>query len=263
MTQQKRLAPRLVLSDLSGFDAHAYSKFKYGDTRPAAEYAEEIYRHCLQGQVQSTEVDVVFSPNTYLPTAAHSIAEELISILSAAGHDCESVNVHRQTTYTLDYGKMNAQERLTMISGDTYRFKNQPRKDACLVFVDDVSITGTHQRILEQLMEKSGLMNPQKHVYFGVKADRQIPASIESMLNRAAIRSPEGIIPLMMEPGFKLNTRTTKSLLACSHLKDYIKSIPAHVLDSMVDGAAQNGYSDILEYQQNFLLAEEFLFQST
>ena len=141
MTQQKRLAPRLVLNDLSGFDAHEYSQFKYGDTRPAVEYAEEIYRHCLQGQIQSTEVDVVFSPNTYLPTAAHSIAEELISILSSAGHDCQDVNVHRQTTYTKDYGKMNAQERANMISGDTYGFKNQPRKDATMVFVDDVSIT--------------------------------------------------------------------------------------------------------------------------
>ena len=263
MTQQKRLAPRLVLNDLSGFDAHEYSQFKYGDTRPAVEYAEEIYRHCLQGQIQSTEVDVVFSPNTYLPTAAHSIAEELISILSSAGHDCQDVNVHRQTTYTKDYGKMNAQERANMISGDTYGFKNQPRKDATMVFVDDVSITGTHQHILEQLMEKSGLLNPQKHVYYGVKADHQIPASIESMLNRAAISSPEEIIPLMMEPRFKLNTRATKSLLSCSHLKEYIKSIPGHLLDSMVDGAAQNGYHNILEYRQNFLLAQEFSSQST
>ena len=158
---------------------------------------------------------------------------------------------------------MNAQERANMISGDTYGFKNQPRKDATMVFVDDVSITGTHQHILEQLMEKSGLLNPQKHVYYGVKADHQIPASIESMLNRAAISSPEEIIPLMMEPRFKLNTRATKSLLSCSHLKEYIKSIPGHLLDSMVDGAAQNGYHNILEYRQNFLLAQEFSSQST
>ncbi|MGB1573918.1 MAG: phosphoribosyltransferase family protein [Flavobacteriales bacterium] len=255
MIRHPRLAPREVKADLSDFDAGTYSRLKYGDTTPAAGYAREIRDHCLQ-DLMDTKVDVVFSPNTFLPTAAHSIASALLRILGDDRCDVQKVHVDRKTTYTRDYGKMDAKERASMISGDSYAFRTPPRPDATLVFVDDVSITGTHQMILENLMDKDGVGQPQRHVYYGVKRDDSIPASIESTLNQFAISSPPDILPLMKEPGFVLNTRATKRLLAFDGFEALLPDIPSHIADALREGAIRNGYGDITDYAKNMAVLE-------
>ena len=255
MNRHPRLAPREVTADLSGFDAKAYSRLKYGDTKPAAGYAREIRDHCLQ-DLEEAKVDVVFSPNTFLPTAAHAIANALLRILIDERCDVRKVHVKRRTTYTRDYGKMDAKERASMINDDSYAFKTPPRPDATLVFVDDVSITGTHQMILENLMDKEGAGQPQRHVYFGVKRDDSIAASIESTLNQFAISSPLDILPLMKEPGFVLNTRDTKRLLAFKGFETLLPDMPSHIAGALREGARLNGYGDIADYTKNMAVLE-------
>lgn len=255
MIRHPRLAPREVKADLSGFDAGTYSRLKYGDTSPAARYAREIRNHCLMDLMEA-KVDVVFSPNTFLPTAAHSIANALLRILSDEKCDVRKVHVNRRTTYTRDYGKMDAKDRASMINGDSYDFRTPPRPDATLVFVDDVSITGTHQMILENLMDKEGSGQPQRHVYYGVKRDERIPASIESTLNQFSISSPPDILPMMKDSGFVLNTRATKRLLAFEGFPALLPDMPDHIVEALREGAKRNGYGDIAGYTKNLSILE-------
>lgn len=255
MNRHPRLAPREVKADLSGFDAGTYSRLKYGDTAPAAGYAREIRDRCLQ-DLDGAKVDVVFSPNTFLPTAAHAIANALLRILIDEGCSARKVHVDRRTTYTRDYGKMDAEERARMISGDSYAFRTPPRPDATLVFVDDVSITGTHQMILENLMDREGAGQPQRHVYYGVKRDESIPASIESTLNQYAISSPPDILPLMKNPGFVLNTRATKRLLSFEGFAAILPDMPDHIVENLLEGALRNGYGDIADYAKNMAVLQ-------
>ena len=253
MIREIQYAPREVRADLSGFDAIEYSRFKYGATKIAGEYAQEIL-DVIRQEIMGQSVEVVFSPNSFLPTASHSIANQLLELLLTEGMDATRLQVRRKSTYTRDYGKMNAQERMRMISGDSYAFVSTPRPEATLVFIDDVSITGTHQAVLESLCHRSGIKNRQVHAYYGARRDNNLSASIEAELNHAFIKTAEQALELIYQPDFVLNTRMTKFLLADASFPNFVSALPNQFRRNLLNGARGNQYAAIAAYRHNFEL---------
>jgi len=75
-------------------------------------------------------------------------------------------NTIRCQTYTEDYGALSAEERFNLIKNDTYKLITVPAKDDLCIFIDDISITGTHQRVVEDLLDSSGIETNSFFLYF-------------------------------------------------------------------------------------------------
>jgi hypothetical protein len=60
--------------------------------------------------------------------------------------------IKRCQTHTEDYGALSAIERFNLVKSDTYEFiEISSIKDLC-IFIDDISISDTHQRVIEKLL---------------------------------------------------------------------------------------------------------------
>jgi hypothetical protein len=102
------------------------------------------------------------SPYTYVPTAATTLARRLQRVLNAA-RACHGlpraplIQVDRVSPSAGDYGTLSAQARDRRMAANTLSFRRfQPSqvRDAHLLIIDDVQVTGAHQRCLIRASEK-------------------------------------------------------------------------------------------------------------
>jgi orotate phosphoribosyltransferase len=98
------------------------------------------------------------SPYTYVPTAATTLARRLQPVLNAvrAGRGLPPVplvQVDRVSPGAGDYGTLSASDRERRMAARTLsfrRFQGNQIRDAHLLVIDDVRVTGAHQRSLSR-----------------------------------------------------------------------------------------------------------------
>ena len=165
--------------------------------------------------------------------------------------------INRSQSYTEDYGAMNAIERFDLIKNDTYSFFDEPEENSLCIFIDDISITGTHQRVIENMMKNRNYTNKSIFLYFAKLDNQQIDASFENDLNFAYVNSIENLLEVIINDTFKITTRTTKFILS---LKDadfsfFIESIWKHkkfeLFFHFYSNALLNNYQTIEIYKNN------------
>ena len=152
---------------------------------------------------------------------------------------------------------MNAIERFDLIKNDTYSFFDEPEENSLCIFIDDISITGTHQRVIENMMKNRNYTNKSIFLYFAKLDNQQIDASFENDLNFAYVNSIENLLEVIINDTFKITTRTTKFILS---LKDadfsfFIESIWKHkkfeLFFHFYSNALLNNYQTIEIYKNN------------
>jgi hypothetical protein len=148
---------------------------------------------------------------------------------------------------------MSASERLSLISNDTYSLNKKPNKNALLIFIDDISITGTHQVVIESLIDNCSIKNDIVFFYYAKLIDNTNP-QIESYLNNFKINSFDDLINLMNLSSFKFTTRAIKFLLALNS-NDFLIFINNfhnnNLLDELLNLALSNKYENIDCYKSN------------
>lgn len=90
------------------------------------------------------------------------------------------------------------------------------KKDEFLIFIDDISITGTHQLIIERMLKDNDLSNATFFLYLAKLINTQISPSVENELNYSYVKGYNEIITLMNESNFGLTTRMIKYILQLS-----------------------------------------------
>ncbi len=152
-----------------------YSKFKFGDKEAthwlANILAETLWEH-YQYQLLSEQIVVIPSPYNFLPNAASMLTKEVVNLLNQqlwkkTDLVLETTIIHRKVNYTLDYGFMGQKEREKLIGNDNFYVNKSFIKDKTLIFIDDIFVTGAHERRLQQLLVDEHINNNCLFAYYG------------------------------------------------------------------------------------------------
>jgi hypothetical protein len=250
----------IVETNQLGFSPVDYSKFKYGDISIAQKFGNELFDYFLRDILNSNHAlpksfIVYSSPYFFLPTSSLHMTKAFYDrFVGFAKEHHELINdikigkIDRCHSYTSDYGAMTAEERFELIKNDTYKFNELPDSKSTLLFLDDISITGTHQLVIENLLEENGIKNNCLFLYYAKLDNKGIPPNFENELNYAHIKNVHDLIPLILSENFQNTTRTTKYILSlpAAHLNLLFDALldqdKKELLEELLDGALQNDY---------------------
>jgi hypothetical protein len=245
------------------FSEAAYSRFKFGDGEAAKAFGSELGKAFAQQNQQlllnQPQIVVLASPFSGIPTASFFMKNAFVKMLNRflALHGkpvAEECKIYRDTTYRIDYGNLSAEERLALIGRDSFYTDKQYLANKFLIFIDDIRITGSHQTVIERMMQSLGMHNPHCFVYFAELTNKSIHPSIENYLNYFQVKSLDDMRSFIFNCHFCFNTRVVKFLLAAdtAMLNSLLENSPAGFVENLADWAISNSYHTMEEYQHNF-----------
>ena len=251
-----------------GFDPADYSRFKYGDDRVAADFgktlAETFIRRLMRDQYDGKQLVILSSPYSFLPTATFAMKRHFVRHLNRwlARHrfiETQEAKIHRTITYKEDYGALDAEQRLQLISNDSFELDADFLRDKTLVFLDDIRITGSHERMILRTAEKYALTNTAYLGYFAVLTNREIHPRYENHLNYFSISQLSDLDDLVEQDYFQMNTRCAKFILNSDsqEFDRFLDRRGPEFRELLFDSAIGNGYHRIEAYLDNFKTLEK------
>ncbi|MCF8451793.1 MAG: HAD-IA family hydrolase [Pedobacter sp.] len=277
-TRNHRCAVHTITnSEIIPFIPLEYSKFKFGDSSIAKKYGQELFeffriKHLKEFIFDTSDVIICSSPYTYIPTSSYFLTKyfldnfnKYIEDNNIVGLNLNLIKIERQQTYTQDYGAMDAQERYDLIKNDTFFFSEKPIAKSKIIFIDDISITGTHQRVIEEILKRNSISNICIFLYYAKLGNSQISPTIENDLNYAFVNSIEEMCVLINEPTFEITTRAVKFILKSKTSKflyfiDFLNNNRLYEFaDKIHFYSIKNGYDKIEEFRANFGVLSTFI----
>jgi FMN phosphatase YigB (HAD superfamily) len=251
------------------FNEIDFSKFKFGDTLIAEKYGTELFdyfRNLLLPELiaKHNNFRIYSSPYDQIPTSSYYLTQSFYEAFSEylKNNHPENLNVKfckiiRRQTYTEDYGALSAEERFNLIKNDTYEFVDIPSTEDVCIFIDDISITGTHQRIVEKLITDNSIETQSIFLYYAKLNNSLVCPSFENYLNYFYTSSVIKLMEIILSDSYKITTRTTKYILSLQHkdLEYFISEIKKHgknsILIELVNMSDANKYNNIEHYKPN------------
>ena len=253
-----------------GFSPAAYSRFKFGDDAVAKAFgrslAEGFIREHLEHKLPTQQMVVVSSPYSFIPTATFAMKNHFVyhlnRWLARKGFPVvQETKVHRTITYKEDYGELDAQERLRLIGNDSFQIDKEFLSDKVVVFLDDIRITGSHERMIMKMVAQYQLDNEIYMLYFAELCNKAIHPNIENYLNYFSVKSIFDLEPVVQDAGFTINTRIVKYLLNYDFeaFRIFLQNQTAEFANLLFDMALGNGYHTIEAYSQNLSFLNQHL----
>lgn len=245
-----------------GFSPDAYSRFKFGDENVAKIFGEAladgfIKEHLLHNTIPQQLV-VVSSPYSFIPTATFAMKNYFVFRLNRwlAEHHLpvvQETKVHRTITYKEDYGELNAEERMRLIGGDSFHIDAAFLTGKTILFLDDIRITGSHERMIMKMAEAFNLNNKMYLLYFAELAEKTIHPNIENYLNYHCVKSIFDLESIIQSGSFFINTRIVKYILNYEFraFSIFILNQSEDFVNELYNMALGNGYHTIEAYLQN------------
>ncbi|MDP9955750.1 hypothetical protein J2X97_001387 [Epilithonimonas hungarica] len=246
------------------FDETGYSRFKFGDTYYAKSFAKELFDGFIKefGKEILAQNEIILFPSPYnsIPTASNFLCsyfkEHLNYFLfenNRAG--CIEGKIHRQQTYVQDYGNMSFEERITLISNDTYYIDKSFVDGKFCIFIDDIKITGSHEKTVDRILKEYNVNGEFIFVYFAELINNEIHPKIENHYNYYRIKTTQDLIEVMNSEHFRFNTRITKFILLMedSDFEQIYQNISEQRREEMLHWAISNNYHQVEEYQKNII----------
>jgi hypothetical protein len=257
-----------------GFSPLAYSRFKFGDEAVAREFgialAKGFIKQHLAVQPVQRQMVVISSPYAFIPTATFAMKDYFVSELNRwlANQQLpvvQEAKVHRTVTYKEDYGDLSAEERINLISNDSFHIDKAFLSGKVLVFLDDIKITGSHQRMIEKMIHAYALDNPVFMLYFAELVNHNIHPKIENYLNYYYVKSIFDLDGIIKSGMFRINTRLVKYILNYNHscFRLFINDQDTQFVQYLYDMAIGNGYHLIDAYIHNLNFIKENFIQTT
>lgn len=279
----QRLAVHQIMdgTELS-FSQYEYSRFKYGHRSSCLAFARELALEIIQEHMYNTfasihtqkgtcRVLVFGAPYNNVETASSYLARETTKILQrysvALGLDYSFTEgkIKRQHSYAQDYSEMTAEQREVSLTAETYEFippvEEIESNYDYILFIDDIYITGSHERRIRALVEKSVITLPHQYVYYAELIEGCCQPSIEHELNSAAFTDEKSLISLirawMVKGDFLINTRVTKKLYSCSiNGIGQLTKLPLWVKLELQEACLKNTYNSRPEYSTVYDMLE-------
>ncbi|MNS29754.1 hypothetical protein D3C72_617670 [compost metagenome] len=253
---------KINTEDQFTFDPVAYSKFKFGDGDVARSYgitlANGFIEHCLKEVKYIGQLVVISSPFAFIPTATFAMKNyfvyQLNRWLAANGHPVvQKTKIHRRITYKEDYGALDAAQRLQLIGNDEFHIDKHFLEGKTLIFLDDIRITGSHEKMILKMSKEYGVSNTSWLLYFAELVNQDIHPKIENHLNYYEIKDIDDLSPIVQAENFQINTRITKYILNADPEKfdNFIAHQSENFVALLYDMAIGNEYHLIESYQTN------------
>lgn len=262
---------KIVDPDRFGFNPDDYSRFKFGDGVTAKEFGTAlgdgfIRQHLEQDPIEQ-QIVVLSSPYSFIPTATFAMKNHFIfrlnKWLAGAGYPVvQETKVHRTITYKEDYGELSAEERLRLIGNDSFHIDRQFLGGKTLLFLDDIKITGSHERMIYKMAKEYQLCNDIYMLYFAELANDDIHPKIENHLNYHYIKSIFDLEKIIQGDSFQINTRIVKYILHyefgafCIFLQNQTEDF----INLIYNMALGNSYHTIEAYSRNLGFINNYLF---
>lgn len=249
-------------TDNFGFNPTDYSKFKYGDDKVSEQYGFELAQGFIKDILSKNkiinQIVVISSPFSFIPTATFAMKNyfvyELNKWLSENNlHVVQETKIHRTITYKEDYGELSAEDRMKLISNDHFHIDKTFLENKTLIFLDDIRITGSHERMITKMIEEFELSNDAYLLYFAELTNEFINPNFENYLNYYYIKSIFDLQKIINSNRFVINTRIVKYLLNYNSnaFKIFIQNQSNKFNGLLYNMALGNSYHTIDEYQEN------------
>jgi PRTase ComF-like len=260
-----------------GFDPNDYSRFKYGDNVIAREFGTALADGFIQNVLENSEntldftqqIVVISSPYSFIPTATFAMKNFFVSRLNRwlADHNFATVQetkVHRTITYKDDYGGLSAEERMRLIGNDSFHIDTQFVVGKTLIFLDDIKITGSHERMILKMISEYGLKNDVFMLYFAELTNTAVHPRFENYLNNYYVNSIFEIENIVKSTNFVANTRVVKYLLHYDFdgFCAFILNQNTDFIENLYDLALGNGYNTIEAYAKNLSFVRDLMAKS-
>ncbi len=261
---------KICNSNNISFSAIEYSKFKFGDGNIAKRYGEDLASNFINDKLLNSyngeQIVVVSSPYSFIPTATYYLkiyfVYELNKWLAQNYHAVtEETKLYRSTSYSEDYGLLDAQDRLNLISKDIFYIDKYFIKVKIVIILDDIKITGSHEKMIIQTISSLNINSQYYLLYFAELVNKFIHPSFENELNHAFVNSLSNLSEIISGPNFSINTRIVKFILKSNH-EDFKKLMNSKGDDFnklIFNMAIGNSYHKIEEYRYNYLYLHEKL----
>lgn len=249
-------------SESFSFSPADYSRFKYGDELNAEKFGNALAKgfishHCaafLNGQ----QIVVISSPYAFIPTATFAMKNYFVFEMNKwlAENDLpvvQETKVNRLVTYKEDYGKLNAEERISLIGNDVFHIDSNFVKNKILLFLDDIRITGSHEKMITKMLGEYGLENEIYLLYFAELVNTAIHPNIENYLNYFSVKSLFDLNSIIRQERFAINTRIVKYILNADPdvFVIFIQNHSTVFVTLLYNMALGNSYHTIEAYQGN------------
>ncbi len=262
----------ILTSQGERFDAKAYSKFKYGAGDVAAQYGYDLADLIAQKHEKllnsDTELVITSSAFKHVPTASYAVAVNMHAAINHAlylrGQEAsQNIKIHRHTLLEADYGRMTEAERTVAMQANALSVDREAITGKHLLVVDDIRITGSHERRIEEAVKDLDLLS----VWFlyVVMMDAQVAKEnpkIEDSMNHAFVRDLGSLADVVATKTFLLNARTCKFILQWNNqdeLRSFFASQDNDFLHTLYTGITGDGYGFMSSYKDSLTILEEAL----
>jgi hypothetical protein len=264
---------KIYSSTVFGFDAGDYSRFKFGDEQVAntfgTDLAEGFINEVLTNNPIHQQIVVISSPYSFIPTATFAMKNYFVFRLNrwlAEQHlpVVQETKVHRTITYKEDYGELNAEQRMSLIGNDSFHIDAEFLKDKTLIFLDDIKITGSHERMISKMIKQYNLHNDIHMLYFAELANLDIHPNIENYLNYHDVKSIFDLDGIINGGYFCTNTRIVKYILNYDHDSFclFIQNKSKAFINELYNMALGNSYHTMESYALNLNYIKNYLFKN-
>jgi PRTase ComF-like len=256
--------------DEFGFNPSDYSKFKYGDDAIAEKYgvalAKGFIKEVLATNKITNQIVVISSPYSFIPTATFAMKNYFVYELNKWLSEnnlpvAQETKIHRTITYKEDYGELSAADRMMLIGNDVFHIDKYFLTDKTLLFLDDIRITGSHERMIKKMISEFNLSNDSYLLYFAELKNHDINPNFENYLNYHYIKSIFDLEKIIKSDRFVINTRIVKYILNYENnaFKVFIQNQSLSFNSLLNNMALGNSYHTIDEYVENLKVLKKHL----
>lgn len=257
-------------TDDFGFNPSDYSKFKYGDDKISEQFGVDLAKgfinEVLSKQKVSNQIVVISSPYSFIPTATFAMKNYFVYELNKWLSEnnlpvVQETKIHRTITYKEDYGELSAEDRMRLISNDHFHIDKSFLDQKTLIFLDDIRITGSHERMITKMIEEFELTNDAFLLYFAELTNEFINPNFENYLNYHDIKSIFDLQNIIDSNRFEINTRIVKYLLNYDSdaFKIFIQNQTNKFIGLLNNMALGNSYHTIDEYKENLKFLKQLI----
>jgi hypothetical protein len=253
------------------FDAALYSRYKYGSTAAAGWFARalgQVFLDRYPRLAHQPRLLIASSPYRRVPTAANMLAIRFATVLNAAraGHGLSPaplVHIERMAASSGDYGTLSAEARTRLMAANALSFDRlRPYGDgAHLIVVDDVKVTGAHQRCLT-CASKTLPFGSRMFVHIASFDGAGADPALEDRLNHAVISTLDDLAGIVRDSDFTWNVRVCKFLLGPANRGD-LPSFLIEMTDRFVRELRHNslidGYARMDAYRESHAIVQREL----
>ena len=161
--------------------------------------------------------------------------------------------IYRNQTYVTDYGNLDFEERVKLISNDTYYIDKEFIKGKFCLFLDDIKITGSHEHTVNKILNQYDVKGDFHFLYFAELINKDMHPNIENYFNYFSVKGIEEIIDVVNRDSFQFNTRIVKYILNLNEdeLTLLLNGINANRREELFLLSISNNYHQIREYNKN------------